>query len=140
MKKIFYLLITCCFLQIAAFAQKDRPAGSGGYKANIQGLKIAYITRQLALTSEEAQKFWPVYYDFADKAKKIRDEQKDDVIGFEEKILVERKKLKVEMKKILGTEERANKALTVDRDFNNEIKKELDKRMEMRVQRKQNNQ
>jgi hypothetical protein len=141
MKKTFYLFLTCCFLQFVANAQLDRlPPKQQGFKPNLQGLKIAYITRQLSLTSEEAQKFWPVYYEFVDKAKKIKDEQKDDIIGFEEKILVERKKLKVDMKKILGTEERANKALTIDRDFNNEVKKELDKRLELKEKRKLNNQ
>ena len=36
-------------------------------KEKIKALKVAYITEQLELSSEEAQKFWPVYNAFDDK-------------------------------------------------------------------------
>jgi hypothetical protein len=65
MKKIFTLICLLAFLQINAQAQQERPLAD---RPNIQGLKIAFITKQLSLNSEEAQKFWPVYYDFSDKA------------------------------------------------------------------------
>ena len=137
MKKLFTLLCLLAFLQINTQAQPERPPAD---RPNIQGLKIAFITKQLSLNSEEAQKFWPVYYDFSDKARKIRQEQKDDEIAFEEKMLAERKKFKVEMKKILGADERVNKSLTLDRDFNNAIKKELEARRDQRLQKAQNKQ
>lgn len=105
---------------------------------NIQGLKIAFITRYLSLTTEEAQKFWPIYYDYSDKVRALRNESKDDELAFEEKLLNERKKFKVEMKKILGTEERANKSLSIDREFNNVLKKELEVRRLMREKNKEN--
>jgi len=120
MKKILTILCFLACLHINANAQPERPPAE---RPNIQGLKIAFITKQLNLSSEEAQKFWPVYYDFGDKARKIRQEQKDDEIAFEEKMLAERKKFKVEMKKILVSDDRVNKSLTLDRDFNNAIKK-----------------
>lgn len=132
MKKLFTLLCLLAFLQISAQAQPERPPAD---RPNVQGLKIAFITKQLSLSSEEAQKFWPVYYDFSDKARKIRQEQKDDEIAFEEKMLAERKKFKVEMKKILVSDERVNKSLTLDRDFNNVIKKELENRRDQRLQK-----
>jgi hypothetical protein len=137
MKKIFTLLCLLTLLQISAQAQPERPPAD---RPNIQGLKIAYITKQLSLNSEEAQKFWPVYYDFSDKARKIRQEEKDDEIAFEEKMLAERKKFKVEMKKILVADDRVNKSLTLDRDFNNVIKKELEVRRNQRLQKDYNKQ
>lgn len=134
-------------LSITAEAQKQ-PKADGpnqGQKPpksqdgpNIQGLKIAFITRQLALTTEEAQKFWPVYYDYSDKVRALRNESKEDELVFEEKLLNERKKFKAEMKKILGTEERANKSLSIDREFNNVLKKELEERRLMRERNKEN--
>jgi hypothetical protein len=36
-------------------------------KQKIQAARVAYITDQLALTPEEAEKFWPVYREFAQK-------------------------------------------------------------------------
>ncbi len=103
---------------------------------NVMGLKIAFVTKQLNLSSEEAQKFWPVYYDYVDDMKQARDDEKTmDVLAFEEKLLSIRKRYKAEYKKILGTDERANKALTIDRDFNLVVKKELQQRAELRRQR-----
>lgn len=137
MKQIITLLCLLSFLQIKAQLLPERSAGD---RPNIQGLKIAFITKQLSLNSEEAQKFWPVYYDFSDKARKIRQEQKDDEIAFEEKMLAERKKFKLEMKKILVADDRVNKSLTLDRDFNNAIKKELEARRDQRLQKGLNKQ
>ena len=146
MKKIVLILVLVV-LSFTTYAQKQ-PKGEGpnqGQKPpkpqdgpNVMGLKIAFITRHLSLTSDEAQKFWPIYYDYSDKVKVLRNESKDDELAFEEKLLNERKKFKVDMKKILGTDERANKALSVDREFNNVLKKELEERRAMREKNKEN--
>ncbi|MCX6204692.1 MAG: hypothetical protein NTZ19_00380 [Bacteroidetes bacterium] len=146
MKKII-LLLFLAVLSFSTYAQKP-PKGEGqgqGQKLpkpqdgpNIMGLKIAFITRHLSLSTDEAQKFWPVYYDYSDKVRALRNESKEDELAFEEKLLNERKKFKVEMKKILGTDERANKALSVDREFNNVLKKELENRRMKREMNKEN--
>jgi hypothetical protein len=36
-------------------------------KQKIQAARVAYITDQLALTPEEAEKFWPIYREFTEK-------------------------------------------------------------------------
>lgn len=146
MKKIafaFFLTFIC----IGVNAQKQ-PKGEGinqGQRPpkpqdgpNILGLKIAFITRYLNLSTDEAQKFWPVYYDYSDNVRALRNESSVDEIAFEEKLLNERKKFKVEMKKILVTDERANKALSVDKEFNNVLKKELEERRAQREKNKEN--
>lgn len=56
MKKITYLFIFIFFSTLSVSAQFRK-----GGKERIKALKIAYITDQLDLTSEEAEKFWPVY-------------------------------------------------------------------------------
>lgn len=122
-------------LQLSATAQ-NQPAPET--TPILQGIKIAFITKQLGLTSEEAQKFWPLYNDFADKAKSLRKGQDIDELAFEEKMLEERKKLKVELSKVLGSENRANKALGVDREFNKVLKRELDNRRELRQKMESN--
>ncbi len=45
-------------------------------REEIKAMKIAFITEKLSLTSEEAQKFWPVYNDFHDKLEKLHKERK----------------------------------------------------------------
>ena len=134
MKKSFYIFIFLLSMQFTGFSQDELPAGS-----NIHALKIGFVTRRLALTSDEAQKFWPVYNDYVKELRKARIEEKDDVLLFEERALNIRKKYKGEFKKILTSEERLNKALTVDRDFNNVLKKELQRRAQMRGMRKEFN-
>jgi hypothetical protein len=104
-------------------------------QATIQALKMAFMTKDLNLSTEEAQKFWPVYNSYIDDLKKIRKESKDDVLAFEEKSLTVKKKYNIEFKKILSTEERANKVFLADRNFAMFIKKELDDRQKQRNMR-----
>ena len=132
MKKANYLIIAFSCIAFICYAQQDEGPKAG---RNIQGLKIAFVTKQLALTTDEAQKFWPVYYNYFAELKKARQERKADVLIFEESVLTIRKKYKPDFKKILGTDDRVNKALTVDHDFNNVLRKELQKRMQMRNKR-----
>ena len=129
MKKFSFFFIVSIVISFGGLAQDDQPLTRG---AKLQTLKIAYITRQLNLTSDEAQKFWPVYYSYTAELKKTRQEKKEDELAFEENVLNIRKKYSGDFKKILNTDERVNKVLKADRDFNNEIRKELQKRMQLR--------
>ncbi|OIR12026.1 hypothetical protein GALL_62770 [mine drainage metagenome] len=132
MKKLLLslsLLISC-----VAFSQPQKGLG------NLQGLKIAYMTRQLNLSSEEAEKFWPVYYNYTDDMTEARKEMKDDVIGLDEKLLALKKRYWVEFKKVLGTDERVNKGFLAEREFGNFIRTEMEKRQRLREQRQLNKQ
>ena len=104
-------------------------------QASIQALKVAFITKDLYLTSEEAQKFWPVYNNYIEDLKKAKKDSRDDVILLEEKSLTVKKKYSNEFKKILQSDDRANKVFLADRDFAMFIKKELQDRQRMRSQR-----
>ena len=104
-------------------------------QSSIQALKVAFITKDLYLTSEEAQKFWPVYNAYTEELKKIKNDTKNDVLMGEEKSLTVKKKYNIEFKKILASNERANKVFLADRDFANFIKKELQERQRMRALR-----
>ncbi|UPL47600.1 hypothetical protein [Hymenobacter sublimis] len=50
-----------------AFAQAGRP----DRLSQLENAKIAYITDKIALTQDQAQKFWPVYNDFSDKRREL---------------------------------------------------------------------
>lgn len=66
MKKTIYLLLAVLFSSFA-FSQ-----GIKEKKEKIKALKVAFITEKLSLTSEEAQKFWPIYNAFDEKQFEIR--------------------------------------------------------------------
>lgn len=137
MKKIIFGFLFSMFIVAISSAQPQErtkgPRGKGTKpsKENIEALKVAFITKHLNLNSEEAQKFWPAYNACIEELKKARQEKKDDVLAFEEAALSIRKKYKNDFKKALGSEERANKALTADRAFMGMIKEELQNRKGM---------
>ena len=47
-------------------------------KENIESMKIAFITKKLDLTPEEAQQFWPVYNQYNDKTKELRKKRRQE--------------------------------------------------------------
>ena len=129
MKKIFTII--CILVCVAGITQQPPKKGM---MANIQGLKIAYITKELNLSTEEAQKFWPVYYSFLNELKQTRQNNTMNEIAFEEASLVVKKKYLLDFKKVLGTDERANKIFSIERSFAAEVRKELEKRQQLRKQ------
>jgi Spy/CpxP family protein refolding chaperone len=67
--KQILLAITLLF-SINTFAQGGRLLKEK--KEQIKAMKVAYITNELSLTSDEAAKFWPLYNAFEDKQQEIR--------------------------------------------------------------------
>lgn len=70
-------IIQLAFLLIGilAFAQEDDDVPASK-KERIEQLKIAFITKELDLSSDQAEKFWPVYNEMADKMKVERKNRK----------------------------------------------------------------
>lgn len=124
----FVLLLTA-FMHIEAQPPGERMRGP---RENIEVLKVAYFTKHLSLTTEEAEKFWPLYNSYTDEIRKARQESKEDILAFEEAALNIRKRYRVDLKKILVSDERVNKALLAEREFMNVVRRELQGRMEMR--------
>lgn len=77
MRKIFALLLMA--IGIAAWAQDEMPEVSQDPKAQerIQSLRIAYITEKLGLTTEQAEKFWPIYREFSQERRKLGQELRE---------------------------------------------------------------
>jgi hypothetical protein len=77
MKTLLKLFLTLMILP--AFAQDDDLPAAQDPKVRdkIQAARVAYITDQLALTPEEAEKFWPIYREFSEKRKEIRQQLRD---------------------------------------------------------------
>jgi hypothetical protein len=68
--KILTNIIIMLLLSARLFAQDEelqQQEQDPKVKQKIQAARIAYITDQLALTPEEAEKFWPIYREFSEK-------------------------------------------------------------------------
>ena len=117
------------------YAQNLRQGG--GRPETVEAIKIAYFTRKLNLTPEEAQKFWPVYNQYADELKQLRQQNRDlDEVDMEEKVVNLRKKYKDDFAKVLPGD-RANQFYRVDKEFTMFLRNEMHERNELRQKRKQ---
>jgi hypothetical protein len=97
-------------------------------KANIEMFKTKFITDQLALTSQEAEAFWPVYNEYKNGMRTIYKEKKENEIELQEAVLTVRKKLAYALKPILKSDIRINDALKVDKEFLKKARNEMTRR------------
>lgn len=67
MKPNKILVLFLLLISVNVFAQPKRE--------QLKSLKVAYITDQLQLTSDEATKFWPLYNAFESKQKELRQDK-----------------------------------------------------------------
>ena len=113
---------------------QDEDKKDGG---RIEALKIAYLTRKLNLTTEEAQKFWPVYNKYADELRKVQLEARQNntsEIDRDEKVLNIRKRYNGEFAKALSAE-KANSFFRVEKEFNSFLQKEMMERRQNKLDR-----
>jgi hypothetical protein len=133
MKK--YLLITALFVGFLLPARaQDENKNDGG---RIEALKIAYITRKLNLSTEEAQKFWPVYNKYTDEIRKMQIEMRQNPgpneLDKDQKLLDIRKKYNGEFGKALSAE-KVNSFFKVEKEFNGMVQKEMMERRQLRLE------
>lgn len=67
--KNYYILII--FFLSSTLIQAQRP----DKRAELKALKIGYLTKQLELTSSEAEVFWPIYNEFDKKMFELRQQK-----------------------------------------------------------------
>ncbi len=128
MKQMMLLMMVC--LTITALAQPERPKmrpGQGMQK--LESMHIAYLTRELALTPEEAQQFWPIYNKYRKELKTtfMQGAGASDPLEQQQKMLDIRKKYRGEFAKSLGNE-RANRVFGSADHFRDMVKKAAERR------------
>jgi hypothetical protein len=74
MKKLITFICIIGFFTLSISAQ-----GNKGSKQKIKALKISYLTEQLNLTTEEAQKFWPIYNNYEDNTNRYIREKFNEI-------------------------------------------------------------
>ena len=142
---VFIILI---MISVVNFAQNGQRLNKIKDKINAQ--KVAYITKELDLTPQEAQQFWPVYNEFETQRKAINKDFKgqnieerqidfntlsdkdalemaDNHIILAQKVLDIRKKYHAELKKVLPAK-KLLKLYQAEKDFNKFLLKEIKER------------
>jgi hypothetical protein len=135
MRNLLLILFLTCTLPV--FSQSFNREGAGN---RIEALKIAFITKKLNLSPEEAQNFWPIYNNYSAEMRQARLAQRTNratELETEEKILSIRKKYSVEFRKALS-QEKIDTFFRSEKDFGNYVQKELSERRERRQQLNRN--
>lgn len=132
MKKL-YMIGTLLFFAAIANAQEPEPDLSEKKQQDIQALKVAFISKELDLTPDEAQKFWPVYNQYE---RDVDDAAKNntDVIVKEQKVLDVKKKYQGQFGKILGPQ-RVNRMFGAEGRFRKLLIKALQRQQMKRALR-----
>ena len=124
MKK--YLLILTLLLGSfsLAFAQETQPADDMARQEKIKALYVAYVTQQLQLTPEEAQKFWPVHTQFETDLKAVKKDLPE--LTKEQARLDIKKKYQDNFVKILGNN-RCERFFKMNEEFKRKLRDRLQK-------------
>jgi hypothetical protein len=72
----YSICLTPIFFFMATLITWAQPGGylSKETRERIEAQRVAYITQQLDLTPDEAAKFWPIYNEYKDALKDMRDD------------------------------------------------------------------
>ncbi len=127
MKKYLLLVLIFAGTALISYAQPAEQL------KKLEAIQIAFLTKELNLTTDEAQKFWPVYNNYrSELLKVVKDNRDADVLEKDELVLNIRKKYKPEFKKVLSSDDRVNKIFKVEMAFKQMLKKELQNRQQNR--------
>lgn len=128
------LFITCCFilfLCLPSFAQQDSERFQ-----QIEVAKIAYITKKLDLSPQEAQKFFPLYNQYRKEVREIihrkraengRKRSYRNELDFDADILACKKKYRQKFTTAIPAS-KSSRFFEVEREFREQLFKELQNR------------
>lgn len=143
----FAWIFSLLFMTSALWAQP----GNGGHRGRakfgerIEAQKVAFITRELDLTTTESQQFWPIYNEFKEEERKLRrtvDEGMDPasmteaeadkylqrIVEFEEKELQLKKSYYQRLRQVLPAKKLARLS-EAERNFREYLLREAGERM-----------
>lgn len=149
---IIHFLAVCYMLSPGiSLAQPGEGPPFGEKREQIESMKIAFLTRKLELTPDEAKVFWPVYDQYQDELFKLRESHRkqmkavrddegglsdkeseklvDDMIAFRQQELDILKKYHVQFKKTLPVSKVA-RLYRAEEDFKRDLLKRLQEKRE----------
>ena len=120
MKRLL-LLVSLAFSFLIGVAQNGN---------RLEALKIAYITKRLDLSPEEAQKFWPIYNLYAEELKRARQDairSNKSEIELDESLLNIRKKYSVSFGQAISPQ-KIDTFFKSEKEFGAYVQKEMERR------------
>ena len=106
--------------------QEELPRGKAGEK--LQAMEVAYLTRELNLSPEDAQKFWPVFNKYRQEVKAtITDPDLTDPLDRQQKVLNIRKQYRNDFSRILNAD-RGNHVFSAEDQFRQLVRREFMRR------------
>ena len=134
MKKLYLILV---FVTTAFVANAQHEAPAEKKQQDIEALKVAFISRELELTPEEAQKFWPIYNEYSKEINGVvKDDQ--DVLETDNKVLSIKNKYKDQFTKVLGPN-KTNKMFNAENRFRKVLIKTMRNQRPVQQQQPHNN-
>jgi hypothetical protein len=124
------------FLLFAAFVFSFL-IGTAQNGQRLYALKIAYITKRLDLSPDEAQKFWPIYNQYAEEINRTRQDairNNKTEIELDQSLLDIRKKYSVLFGQAISPQ-KIDIFFKSEKEFGNFVQEEI-KRRQMKNQRK----
>ena len=103
----------------------------------LEALKIAYITKKLDLSPEEAQKFWPIYNQYSAELQRARQNaarNNSSEIELDEATLNIRKKYSTQFSQVLSPQ-KVDIFFKSEKEFGHFVQKEMERR-QLKNQRK----
>ncbi|MEO6405326.1 MAG: hypothetical protein ABIY51_00605 [Ferruginibacter sp.] len=125
MKSFILLLIISLSTSTFMMAQQQRqPLNPGQREQKIEALYVAYMTRELNLTEDEAQKFWPIHAQFDKEVRDVKMEASE--LDRQQQVLNIKKKYQDRFTKVLGPG-RTNDFFVRDGEFRKKLIERLKK-------------
>ena len=130
MKQLFSVLVILCWLTppLKSQPKPQRQMGAG----KLEAFKIGFITNRLALTADQAQKFWPIYGEYSkevQQAYRVFHNDKNQ-LGLEESLLNIKKKYSLEFLKAIPPV-KINEFFLAEVEFNEMVRREMLRRQQM---------
>lgn len=123
MKRILlYIVILFSALQLNA------QESNGEKKTTVEAAVVAYVTKNLNLTVDEANAFMPVFKNYMKEHRAATVDKENDEIKKNEAIIVVQRKFKPQFQAILNSEKRANSAFRVHQQLVQRLKTVADRR------------
>ncbi|SFS87438.1 hypothetical protein [Sphingobacterium wenxiniae] len=145
MLRFKHLFVTIVGLALCVLSAQAQPRDSKRFAA-IENEKIAYITKELNLTTAEAQRFFPIYNQYSKAVWNVRSQRQDDstpspkgtnsfnrssgqrdVLSYDAKELNIKKEYRAKFAEVIG-QSRASQFFEVEQNFRELLYKELQNR------------
>jgi hypothetical protein len=107
---------------MAALAQVQPRRDMAMDREKLEAMEVAYLTRELNLSPDDAQKFWPVFNKYREEVKAVNTNTAiTDPLDKQQKILDLRKKYRSDFGRVLG-QERGQTVFNAEDQFRQKVR------------------